>query len=148
MDSCFDAGNLYDPPHLRLVFPVYGKVLECLPNEVEGTLHSKFEIHDKISSKSKIRLEVRSPPNDKLAEKQWIEQLNEVLKDKKGMVTPKSTSKDISSLKPGSSGALIIEHDRLGEVAISTSLFIIKKCNKVDHIGIANRSALSVAETF
>jgi hypothetical protein len=31
---------------------------------------------------------------------------------------------------------------------ISTPLFIIKKCNKVDHRGIANRSALSVAETF
>jgi len=31
---------------------------------------------------------------------------------------------------------------------ISTPSFIIKKCNKVDHIGIVNRSALSLAETF
>ena len=120
MKSCFDVGNLYDPYHLILVFPVYAKVLECNPDEVGGTVYSKFEIHDKIFSKSKIRLEVRSPPNDKLEENRKIEQFNEVLRDRNGMVTYDSTFQDISSLKPGNSGALRIEHDKLGVVAVST----------------------------
>jgi hypothetical protein len=118
MSSCFDRDNLHSPYHLILAFPIYAKILECSPNEVEGTLHSKFEIHDKIFSKSKIRLEVRSP-NDKLIANLKIEQFNEVLKEQNGMVTY-STSQDISSLKPGSSGALRIEHDKLGAVAFSS----------------------------
>ena len=119
MKSCFDAGNLYNPYHLILVFPVYAKVLECNPDEVEGTLYSKFEIHNTIFSKCKIRLEIRSPPNELIANPN-IEQFNEVLRDRNGMVAYDSTFQDISSLKPGNSGALRIEHDELGAVAVST----------------------------
>lgn len=117
MSSCFDMDNLNGPYHLILAFSIYAKILECSPNEVEGTLYSKSEIHERIFSKSKIRLEVRSPDH-KLIDNPDIEQFNEVLKNRNGMVTF-STSQDISSLKPGSSDALRIEHDKLGTVALS-----------------------------
>jgi hypothetical protein len=54
INSCFDVTNLYDPYYLIFVFPVYARILECYPNEVEKKLLSKFQIHDSILSKSKI----------------------------------------------------------------------------------------------
>jgi hypothetical protein len=48
--SCFDVGNLYDPYYLIFAFPVYVKVLECLPNKLDKKLILKFEIHDILLS--------------------------------------------------------------------------------------------------
>jgi hypothetical protein len=38
INSCFDVGNLYDPYYLILVFPVYARILECYPNQLEKKL--------------------------------------------------------------------------------------------------------------
>lgn len=119
IDSFFDAGKLYDPYHLILVFPIYAKILECYANEVERALYSKFEIHERIFSNSEIRLQLRSSDH-KLIENRKIEQSDVLpVKNRNGIVTF-SNSQDISSLKPGSSGTLRIGHEKLGEVASSS----------------------------